>query len=182
MRHHSPCYCAGIVLPVFEFGTYDMGWDSGSQLYPLRHFKDCTYFGHQLMTRTIANTYYVDEPIGQMGYSFVYGMLPVTDTRIPWVPQLLDMPTDDERRIFPSSTELDESMLRSQMERFHLSQPFGEQLAVFSFPPETAVPLTGEERRHRLRQFITQRRSGDPSCGEALQAADACCSWEKEEQ
>lgn len=178
----SLCDFAGIVLPVFEFGKFDMGLKKGSQLYPLRHFKDCNYFGHQLMTRTIANSYYVEEAIGQMDYKFVYGMLPVTDSRMPWVPQLLDIPTDDDRRIFPTNTELSGSMLESQMKRFHLSKPFGQHLAVFSFPPETAVPLPGEEWRHRLRQFITQRHSTDPSCREALQAADACCSWEKEEQ
>lgn len=163
---------------MFEFGRFDMGVDSDTPLYPLRHFKDCTYFGHHLQTRTIANTYYVEEPIGEMDFKFVHGMLPVTDTRIPWVPQLLDIPSDDDRRIFSKGIELDESMLASQMHRFHLSQPFGEILAVFSFPPEPAVPLPGEAWRHRNRQFITQQYSSESSCGEALQAADACCKWE----
>ena len=66
---------------MFEFGKFDLGADSKAQLYPLRHFKDCTYFGHNLMTRTIANTYYVEAPTGDMDFKFVYGMLPVTDTR-----------------------------------------------------------------------------------------------------
>lgn len=169
-------------MPVFEFGRFDMGLEKGSQLYPLRHFKDCAYFGHHLMTRTIANSYYVEAPTGEMDFKFVYGMLPVTDTRVPWVPQLLEIPTDDERRIFPKGTELDQSMMDSQMKRFHMSKPFGELLAVFSFPPEPAVPVQGGAWRHRLRQFITQRHSSETSCGEALQAADACCQWEEEDQ
>lgn len=171
---------AGVVLPVFEFGKFDLGTDSKVQLYPLRHFKDCTYFGHNLMTRTIANTYYVEAPTGDMDFKFVYGMLPVTDTRIPWVPLLVDIPTDDDSRIFPQNIESDESMLEAQMKRFHLSKPFGDQLAVFSFPPEPAEPVQQDQWRYRWRQYIVQRHSNDPSCREALQAADACCRWEED--
>jgi hypothetical protein len=170
-----------VVLPVFEFGKFDMGLGEGEQLYPLRHFKDCTYFGHHLMTRTIANTYYVDEPIGEMGYKYVHGLLPVTDSRVAWVPQLLEIPTDDDRRIFQNDILHDEGNLEFQLKRFHLTKPFGGVLAVFSFPPEAAVPLPGEAWRHRLRKFITQVHSSDASCGEAKEAADACCKWEVEE-
>ena len=174
------CMHAGVVLPVLQFGKVDISSEpEQQQLYPLRHFKDCTYFGHHLMTRTIANTYYVEAPLGEMNFQFVYGLLPVTDSRMPWVPQLLDIPTDDDRRIFfPNTTVLDEAMLESQMKQFHLSQPFGQSLAVFSFPPASAEPLAGPEWRHRLRKFISQTHSSDSSCGEALQAADACCKWE----
>jgi hypothetical protein len=167
---------------VYEFGKFDMGLaDENSQLFPLRHFKDCTYFGHHLMTRTIANSYYVDEPVGEMDYKFVYGLLPITDARTPWVPQLLEIPSEDDRRIFPNGIEYVGDDLEFQMKRFHLSKPFGGTLAVFSFPPETAVPLPGQAWRHRLRQYISSLHSSNPSCGEALEAADACCKWQVED-
>lgn len=174
---------AGIVLPVFQFGNFDMGPEhEAQQVYPLRHFKDCTYLGHQLETRTIANTYYVEEPLGPMDYKFAYGMLPVTDSRVPWVPQLLDRPREDQGAIFSgNSTELDDGMLQAQLKRYHLSEPFGGSLAVFSFPPSSAVPLPGDGGwRHRLRSFISQLHSANTGCGEALLAADACCQWELE--
>lgn len=176
-------YHAGVVLPVFEFGKFDMGAvDQEPQLYPLRHFKDCTYFGHHLMTRTIANTYYIDEPVGDTDYTFVYGMLPITDSRTPWVPQLIDIPTNDERRIFPPNIEYNGSALDYQLKRFHLTKPFGSTLAVFSFPPERTVPMPGEAWRHRLRHFITTLHSSDSSCSEAAEAADTCCRWEVPEE
>ena len=175
---------AGIVLPVFQFGNFDMGPEhKAQQVYPLRHYKDCTYLGHQLETRTIANTYYVEEPLGPMDYKFAYGMLPVTDSRVPWVPQLLDIPTEDQRRILSNGTELNDSLMEAHMQQFHLTQPFGGSLAVFSFPPVSAVPLPGDgEWRHRLRSFVSQLHSSDSSCGEALLAADTCCQWELEAQ
>jgi hypothetical protein len=165
--------------------VYEFGWDEGEpseaegEVYPLRHYTDCAYMGHHLHTRTLAGTYYVEGPLAEYGFEFREEMLPVSDSLIPWVPNLLDMPAGDERRLFAHSDDLGDRELEMQLERFHVLQPFGEKLAIFSYPPAGHARASSQPSspRFRLRQAIEQTRAAHPVCAEAQQAAEACCKW-----
>lgn len=160
-------------MPVFEFEARSTPgqFRPGQPVYPLRHYTKCAYMAQHGSTRSLANTFWVDAPAGDVHFNYSAALLPVTDSLRPWVPLLADMhvdaPPDSLLRI-----GLGEPRARAaEMQRFGLTKPFGRALAVFVYPEEDEPARRGLSGR-------LWRQDAQAACKEGPAAADACCSWE----
>lgn len=152
-------------MPVFDFARKQESRSLQPTGPPLRQYTDCAYKGHKFKVRMLANSYWVDAPLGQEHFSFVEDLLPVTDSLQPWAPSIMEMEPHDDARILSHAE--DHVSIDMHMRQFRLQKPFGEHLAVFAFPDSnesTALELPGHEA------------PGKDACSEARAAADACCA------
>jgi hypothetical protein len=162
---------AGIVLPVFLFPPEHASGHELGPRYPLRHHKHCEFMGPNAPARMLANSFWSDGPSGDFSFNFTDSLLPITDSGLPWVPMLesMTLPGVTDPLVWGSGGPAHDEALR----RFHLTRPFGNILAVFVYLPEE-VSAPG------LRSVVRSLWRGrvEEACGEGVQAADACCSWE----
>ena len=126
--------------------------------------RGCAYMGHKFNVRTLANSYWVDSPLGDEHFSFVEDLLPVTDSLWPWVPSLMEMEPGGARILSDAEDRVSVGM---HMRQFRLEKPFGERLAVFLFPVNDAL-TSDRPHAHSLQNA--------DACSEASAAAAACCS------
>lgn len=167
-QSHSFCSVfAGLVAPVFEFARshhVDPQQPTGS---PLRQYAACAYKGHKFKVRMLANSFWVDSPWGDDHFSFVESLLPVTDSLQPWLPSAMEQQPLDAGGIL--SHEQDQVSVDMHIRQFGLQKPFGDKLAVFVFPNESTSADDAEAA-------LWHDSHAAQVCGEALSAADACCS------
>lgn len=168
---------AGIVLPVFEFEPppAPQHASAGTPRRPLRDHTRCAYKGAHAPPRELANTFWAEGPSGQHAFTYTAQQLPVTDALRPWVPAAAHIATaDGEPALFKGEGASDARA--TALRRFHLTQPFGNTLAVFKYPRDMEGPARAGAAARRAHLALAAQFGGTGACAEGAAAAKACCA------